>query len=51
MIACGFFGYFLNRIGIIVEDYYKMEEINDKKMYIINRYMNNKNVNMVIYFF
>ena len=44
MVACGVFGYFLNVIGQIVQEYFFIEENIRKNMLIINRYMQNKNV-------
>ena len=44
MIACGVFGYSLNTIGQIIQDFFKNDaEINDN-LNIINNYMYNKNI-------
>ena len=45
VVACGFFGYLLNVIGNLVQLYYSIENEVEKKLKILNLYLNNKNIN------
>jgi hypothetical protein len=44
IIACGVFGFVMNNVGTIFQDIYKLQGIIDKKMFVINRFMNEKNM-------
>ncbi len=43
-IACGVFAYAVNQIGEIFQEFSKVETEIKRKMFIINTYMNSKNV-------
>ena len=43
-IACGVFGYSMNMIGQIIQEFFKYEAENNKHLYIINRYMEKHNI-------
>jgi hypothetical protein len=44
LIACGVYGYFLNIIGEIIVDYHRINNDIKRKMYVINRYMQERSV-------
>jgi hypothetical protein len=44
LLACGVFGYSFNAIGAIIQDFFKEEEIIKEKLYILNNYLERKNV-------
>lgn len=44
IIACGVFGYTINSIGTIFLELKKEGEEKQENLYIINRYMNEKNI-------
>lgn len=48
MIACSVFGFFLNAIGNIVQQYFSVETQIKDKMDIITKYMVNKNVSKAL---
>ena len=45
MIACGVFGYSFNAIGTIIQDFNKEEDDIKRKLYVINKFMERKNIN------
>ena len=45
LIACGVFGYSMNMIGQIIQEFFKYEAEINKKLYLINRYMQKHNIN------
>lgn len=44
-IGSGVFGYSLNTVGAIVQDFQKIENEIKRKLYIINNYLNSKQIN------
>jgi hypothetical protein len=44
MVACGVFGYSLNIIGVIINDFFLQDLEIDKKLAIINKFMTKKNI-------
>ena len=44
LFGCGVFGYALNQIGNIIQDFFRKEQEVDEKLYIINRYMDKLNL-------
>ncbi len=44
-LACGTFGYILNKIGVIFHEFVKTENQIKENMYIINKYMKQKKIN------
>jgi hypothetical protein len=44
LIACGVFGYSLNIIGVIINDFFSKEQEIDKKIEIINKFMKKKKI-------
>jgi hypothetical protein len=45
MIACAVFGFVMNSVGSIFKDFYKLETEIEDKLYLINNFMDNKNIN------
>lgn len=46
LIACGVFGYSLNIIGTIINEFFKEDYEIDKKLEVINKYMKKKKIKL-----
>ncbi len=45
MIACGVFGFVMNSVGSIFQEFYKLETDIENKLYVISGFMEKKNIN------
>lgn len=46
MVACGFYAYAINKIGIVLQRLQHENNISNEILLQINRYMDNKNINV-----
>jgi len=44
LIACGVYGYSLNIIGAIIQDFFKKAQEIDQKLELINKFMKKKKI-------
>lgn len=46
MVACGFYAYAINKIGIVLQRLQHENDMADQILLQINRYMDNKNIDV-----